>query len=292
MTCATKPRLKIRARFACKTRATAYPEIVLAKQTLLAGDGFSVVDVRCGCGRGGWSPAEESRGHSIVFVRSGCFRRMSDGVESLLDPTTVYFEAPGLEQRVAHPHAGGDRCTSVELDLDLMLRLLADDPALPLEPVSTTPEEDLEHRRLLASTDPLEAEERVLTLAAAVLARVARERLAAGRPATSLERRRIADAAREALAVDSTLTLQQLARSVAVSPHHLSRVFRAATGETLSRYRNRLRARLALERIADGEPSLARLAAELGFADHAHLTRVIRDEAGAPPSRLRHLLRH
>jgi AraC-like DNA-binding protein len=124
-----------------------------------------------------------------------------------------------------------------------------------------------------------------------VLTRVAGERVAVGRPATSLERRRIADAAREALAVDPTLSLLQLARTVAVSPHHLSRVFRAATGETLSHYRNRLRARLALERIADGELSLARLAAELGFADHAHLTRVIRDEAGAPPSRLRHLLR-
>jgi AraC-like DNA-binding protein len=264
---------------------------VLAKQTLLAGEGFSVVDVRCACGRSDWSPAEESSTYGIVFVRSGCFRRSSDGVESVLDPTRVYFEAPGVEQRIAHPRSGGDRCTSIELGLPLLLSLLRDEPTLPLEPIATSFAEDLEHRRLLAAEDPGDAEERVVTLAAAVLARVARRRIAAGRPATTLARRRLAEATREALAADPSLTLQQLAREAAVSPHHLSRVFRAVTGETVSRHRNRLRTRLALERIADGEPSLARLAAELGFADHAHLTRVVRGEAGAPPSGLRHLLR-
>ena len=39
------------------------------------------------------------------------------------------------------------------------------------------------------------------------------------------------------------------------------------TGETISRYRTRLRVRLAVERIAGGERCLARVAAELGFAD-------------------------
>jgi AraC-like DNA-binding protein len=81
--------------------------------------------------------------------------------------------------------------------------------------------------------------------------------------------------------------LIELAQAVAVSPHHLSRIFHAETGETLSRYRNRLRVRVALERLADGEERLTRLAAELGFADHAHLTRVVRDEVGTTPSALR-----
>jgi len=45
--------------------------------------------------------------------------------------------------------------------------------------------------------------------------------------------------------------------------------------------------RNAIERIAGGERSLARLAADLGFADHAHLTRAVKRETGAPPSRLR-----
>jgi AraC-like DNA-binding protein len=48
--------------------------------------------------------------------------------------------------------------------------------------------------------------------------------------------------------------------------------------------------RRVLERLAAGEPSLARLAADLGFADHAHLTRVVREQLGHTPTQLRHLL--
>ena len=84
--------------------------------------------------------------------------------------------------------------------------------------------------------------------------------------------------------------VRELARAVAVSPHHLSRIFSARTGESISRYRNRIRVRLALERLADGETSLARLAADLGFADQAHLARVVHSHVGSAPSHLRLLL--
>ena len=77
---------------------------------------------------------------------------------------------------------------------------------------------------------------------------------------------------------------------LAVSPHHLSRIFRAGTGHTISRHRMRLRTRSALERLAAGEQNLARLAAELGFADQSHLVRVTSAELGRTPSALRALL--
>jgi len=51
-----------------------------------------------------------------------------------------------------------------------------------------------------------------------------------------------------------------------------------------------LRARAALERVAGGERDLARLAADVGFADQSHLARVVRRETGRPPSALRALL--
>jgi len=41
---------------------------------------------------------------------------------------------------------------------------------------------------------------------------------------------------------------------------------------------------------AQGEPSLAALAHELGFADHAHLTRTIRAVTGHTPTSCRRLL--
>jgi len=260
---------------------------VVTAATLVAGDGFSVVDVRrAGCGSG-WSLPETSTGYGIVFVRNGCFRRESDGVVALVDPASVYFEAPGRVQRIAHPHDGGDRCTVLELEEQFALSLLPGTPDLPVLPVFSTAHEDLAHRRLIATRDVLEAEEHVMSVATALFRRVSGKRV----DRRAAERRRIVRIAREALAVDTQLPLRELARLAAVSPYHLSRIFTTETGETISRYRNRIRTRLALDRITSGDRSLARVAADLGFADHAHLTRVIRAEAGAPPSWLRDLLR-
>jgi AraC-like DNA-binding protein len=94
---------------------------------------------------------------------------------------------------------------------------------------------------------------------------------------------RLADEARELLVERPAAPLEDAAGALHVSAPHLSRCFRAVTGETFVRYRNRVRVRVALERIREGEPSLARLAAELGFADHAHLSRMIKRETGLPP---------
>jgi AraC-like DNA-binding protein len=97
----------------------------------------------------------------------------------------------------------------------------------------------------------------------------------------------VVDQAREALAGDLSLELPALARLVGCSPFHLSRVFRRETGTTVSAHRLRLRVREAREQIAAGEENLARLAAELGFSDHSHLTRMLVRELGATPSAIR-----
>jgi AraC-like DNA-binding protein len=93
--------------------------------------------------------------------------------------------------------------------------------------------------------------------------------------------------AKAALAADPRLGLVELSRVTGCSPHHLSRVFARLTGLTVSQYRNRLRVSLALERVAGGERDLAGLAGDLGFADHAHLTRTVRAATGRTPSALR-----
>jgi AraC-like DNA-binding protein len=239
---------------------------------LLEVPGLAVDDARCDGGEREWSDGESCVDFALVLVRSGCFRRRVDGRDSLLDPAVLYVQAPGEEQQFAHPHAGGDVCTVVRVEREL--------PAG--EPLYSPPPIDLEHRLLLASLrrDEFEASERAFRLVESLLGASRRARV----------KRQLVDEAREAVCADLRLSHAELARRLHVSPSHLSRAFRAQTGETLSRYRNRVRVRLALERLAAGERSLARLAVELGFADHAHLTRVIRSEHGAPPSLLRTLL--
>jgi AraC-like DNA-binding protein len=267
---------------------------MLSARTVMSRDGIALLDVACRHERGRGHPGQHSSGHMLAFVRRGCFVRSADGVEAVLDPTLAYCMNPGEEERYDHPHAQGDDCTALMLDEELVAQLLGGEPSLPAGPLPTSPAIDLDHRLLLAAAsrraDEHELAERSIDLAARALERLEPARVASGRPATERARRALADAAREALAADTERSLPELARALAVSPHHLSRVFRSLTGHTISRHRMRLRARGAMERLAGGERDLARLAADLGFADQSHLCRVVRGETGRTPSALRHVL--
>jgi AraC-like DNA-binding protein len=267
---------------------------VLQARTVLDRDGIRIDDVACRQETGRGAYAEHTGHHAVVFVRRGCFLRSADGVDALLDPTVAYCMNPGDQARYDHPHQHGDDCTSLWLDQGLVASLWGGDDELPSRPLPTPPRLDLEHRLLLAAArrgeDPHELVERAIVLAAAALEQADGPRVAAGRPATVRARRALADGAREALAEETDRSLPELARLLSSSPHHLSRVFRAVTGHTVSRHRMRLRARTALERLAGGERDLAGLAAELGFADQSHLCRVLRGETGRAPSALRRAL--
>lgn len=267
---------------------------MLSARTIVDRDGVEVSDVACRHPRGRGHTDEQTSGHTIVFIRRGCFVRSADGVESLLDPTVAYCMNAGEEQRYDHPHDEGDDCTSLVLHADLIASLWGGELRLPATPLHTSPGIDLEHRLLLSAgrngADPHELVERALTLAADVLEQGDPRPVASGRPATIRAQRSAADGAREILAEDPERSLPELAHDLAVSPHHLSRVFRSLTGHTISRHRMRLRARAALEHLAGGESDLARVAADAGFADQSHLCRVIVQETGYTPATLRRAL--
>ena len=135
------------------------------QQRLTECDGFAVVDVRGGPGAGVWSPPETPSSYGVVFVRSGCFRRLSEGVEAVLDPTSVYFEAPGREQRLftRRPTATGGRRSSWRPSCSSR----SSARRFPRPPSRRPPFVDLEHRRLLALAHRTPAQvdvEQVMTL--------------------------------------------------------------------------------------------------------------------------------
>jgi AraC-like DNA-binding protein len=78
--------------------------------------------------------------------------------------------------------------------------------------------------------------------------------------------------------------LRELARAVACSPWHLSKVFRSSMGLTLTQYRTQVRVAQALVRLRGGERSLAMLAVDLGFSHHSHFTAAFVRIMGAQPS--------
>jgi AraC-like DNA-binding protein len=261
---------------------------------LAVGDGFSIAEVRCLGSRAGFGPPEMERGHALVAARRGVFVRRVRGREVFVDGTVAYLSAPGTVEEFAHPVAGGDACMVIGFAPELIASLSGGDPglchpALPMDPAS-----ELAWRRMIRLArlgDPDGGlAERAVRLASGMLARGFPDRAQSGRPPTLAARRRLVDQAKAALAADPRLGLMALSRAVGCSPHHLSRVFARLSGCTLSRYRNRLRVRLALDRIAEGEPDLAGLAHDLGFSDHAHLSRTIRAATGHTPSACRALL--
>jgi AraC-like DNA-binding protein len=254
-----------------------------------AGAGFTVEDLRIVERSPAWTQPETGRNHRMVFVRRGVFRLRRPGWEGLADPVTAYVGLPGDEQSIGHKPGREDVCTVVTLNPEFASELLPDRP--PATPIPTTGRIDLAQRVLAArarsGADAFELTERVVWLGLALAKQQRHDRV------STAARRRLAEQARELLGVDPVrLGLDQVARTLHVSRSHLSRVFHAETGETLTRFRNRLRVRGALDRIEAGETDLSRLAAELGFADHSHLSRTMRAETGRSPSQARGLLRN
>lgn len=261
---------------------------MLSSRVLIDADGVTVADVACRHRAGRGAPSErEDRRHAVVLVRRGCFHRQADGTDALLDPTNAYTMRPGEEERYDHPHDHGDDCTAILLADVLLASLWGGDADLPAGALPVGAAADLAHRRLLATAPADRDPEDALAVVAAVLGAASPERVASGRPATARARRALADDARELLAADPGLGLIALAARLAVSPHHLSRVFAEHAGRPVSRHRRALRVRAALERLAGGETDLARLAADSGFADQPHLCRVVRAETGHTPRALR-----
>lgn len=249
---------------------------------------FAVRAVRCRGDHARWSPPELRRSHGVVLVRRGRFRRQAAGTLADIDPTLGYASAPGLEERFAHP-AGGDVCTSLTMSPQLWNRLVGAASA-PARPLYVDARLDLAHRRLLAAARTRDADfgvaEELLRLLAAAM-----RRPGPWGPARVADRP-LVSAARDAIRAGhpSAGGLFSLAEALGASPYRLSRAFSSELGVSLTRYRNRVRVGRALDRLEAGEKRLAVLAADLGFADQAHLCHTIREHAGHSPSALRGML--
>ncbi|MEU7531675.1 AraC family transcriptional regulator [Saccharothrix sp. NPDC042600] len=246
---------------------------------------FAVSSVTCSDHHAGWSPPEASGGHRIVLVRRGSFRRRArDGVAEL-DGTAGYVSVPGEEEQFAHP-AGGDVCTAVWVEPALWRSVVGEGrPARSVLHVDAAVE--LAHRRLVAGGGPADI---AFGMAEALVRLVASTR---DRPLPGVQDRAAVSAARAAIVADhpDSRGLVPLARLLGVSPYRLSRAFSQDVGVSLTRFRNRVRVGRVMARVEEGETDLAGLAAELGFADQAHLTRTVRGLVGHTPTALRRLLR-
>lgn len=88
------------------------------------------------------------------------------------------------------------------------------------------------------------------------------------------------------------LRMRDLAREAGVHPVHLARVFRNLERRTPGEYQQHLQVRAACELLRKAEWPLAVIAAECGFADQSHFTRMFRRMTGTTPARFRRAIAH
>ncbi|NEW38023.1 helix-turn-helix transcriptional regulator [Nocardia cyriacigeorgica] len=254
---------------------------MLSATTLATRPEFTVTTVTCHSDHTHFSAPEVRDDHRLVLVRRGRFRRQANSELVDLDRTVGYIGAPSEEEGFAHP-AGGDVCTAVTIDPGFL------EGALSPQAVYVDARIELAHRRMLTAAAGGDIDYAVTEELVRLVALAAGRPIPPPRPADRV----LVTAAREAI-IDGTpesAGLRSLAVLLKVSPYRLSRVFSQHMGVSLTRYRNRIRVGHALDYITDGETSLADLAACLGFADQAHLTRTVREHLGHTPTALHRLL--
>ena len=256
---------------------------------LLADEWFGLSDVRCISSPPAVGRPESATAFEIIFPIDGVFirhvprrRRPS---EVVADVAHALFFRPGEVHRIRHPLGGSDRSVVLSLSMLALDRLGLDPIAMP-DAVPTSASTDLLLRRWLGALsvpadEPLRHWEFAAALIDAVTATAGDDRPRDTEAIVDLARLVVADSLAE------RLTLPELGRRVGASPFHLARRFRRSTGRSIHAYRTTLRVRAAIERAAAGERDLTALALDLGFADHSHLTNVVRRETGRPPSAFR-----
>ena len=87
--------------------------------------------------------------------------------------------------------------------------------------------------------------------------------------------------------VGDCIRLSELAAEIGVLPVQVARAFRARHGVSVGEFGRRLRVEWAAAQIAVGDRPLVEIAAEAGFADQSHFTRLFKRYVGTTPGRYR-----
>jgi AraC family transcriptional regulator len=237
------------------------------------------------------------------FISSGSYLLRDRRGSTFVDSTRVAFFNPRTPYQTAHPVGFHDSGVIFAIREDVVAEMLevreaggALDPARLFEmqdAVISSPTY-LRQRQLADASaigGPLDAlawDEETLALADRVMDEAYRPATGPA-PSTALARsrwRNVVEATKMHLASDicGAHRLEALAKACGLSPYHLCRVFRIATGDTIHKHLTQLRLRAALDRLGDARHDLVSLAFDVGFSSHSHFTFALRREFGVPPS--------
>ena len=257
------------------------------ESVIFACDGLTIVDrVQLGA-RTDWSPTRGGGEPSVVFLRSGLFecRTLNDYVLTESSHVKVYDAAH--EYNFRRVQDGGEHFTLIYPGKAFM------DEAFSNAGFQASCESEVHYRHLKLyrtlrrdAADRLAVCEAALELMGQVAGTFGSRR--GVRPANPAVRRRLREA-QAYVAADPARDhrLSEVASIAGCSEFHFARLFRAEIGEPLRSYRRRLRLRLALKLISEGQDDLTQVALESGFNSHSHMTATFQQAMGRTPSAAR-----
>jgi len=87
----------------------------------------------------------------------------------------------------------------------------------------------------------------------------------------------------------TSMSLEDIARDVSLSPGHFARKFQQSTGLSLNRFMNRRRIGMSFAMLRDGSTPLSSVALAIGFSSQSHFTSLFHQLTGMTPQRFRQL---
>jgi AraC-like DNA-binding protein len=247
--------------------------------------------------------------HIVVFPRNPVWIQHEGRRPFLAAPDLVTCYNRGQVYRRRSVRGMADRCEWFAFPEAVLSSALAErDPSVADRPGRpfrfqrgpSDPGSYLKQRRLVealcanAPPDAMEVEETALELLRRLLP-AACDAAGIGNPIRRFHSKRtradrdLAENAKAELSrsLGAPAKLTDVAERLEVSPFHLCRAFRRATGSTVHRYRNGLRLAASLEMLRETRRGVTDVALALGFSSHSHFTAAFRREYGVTPRSFR-----
>lgn len=253
-------------------------------------------DVTCAPGAGGFYSARDPRLFVALTADGGSdarfeMREIGGGLRALSVAPFISFIPAGMDIEAYSHGIRAVRHLDLHFDAETLERRFGDDvarrdfeePRLMLSDPQLFALAELLARECLsdAPLHDLYGDGLALALLIAVLRLPTSERRLRGKLA-QWQLRQVTDFIEENCL--RTIRLDELAGIAGLSASYFSHAFKATTGLPPHQWQMRARIRRVKERLTTTRQPLAEIAAEMGFSDAAHLTRVFRRHVGPPPS--------
>jgi AraC-like DNA-binding protein len=221
----------------------------------------------------------------LVFVHSGSMSVSIDGVQHETGPRTGCILFPGYEERFQFARQEATHHSWVHLFFTAFPPALQERfERLPWSLSLTHEMNDLIRTALLLQNTSLSTVDQMMkALGMQMLWRYL------GEGERSEPGHRLVEKAQEFIhdSITQPLTLEQIARASAVSPAHLTRLFRSRLGQTPMAYVWQRRVKLGVELLKSTGLPIGVIAEQCGFQTSYHFSRRIRQETGFSPSEIR-----